>query len=194
MSFKSSSSNFAIVNNKKAAPILLSADDWLGVQLAAANFAADIERVTSITPSLSNFTVAATPAASASATSNSTEATPSSATDSKVLASVSSNSTDATPSAASVSKPPTTPPIIIGTLGQSSLINAVVKNAGIDTSSIEGKWEAFLTKVVKNPLPGVSSAYVIIGSDKRGTIFALYDHSEQFGEFDKNIPPPFLQK
>ena len=74
------------------------------------------------------------------------------------------------------------------------MINAVVKNAGIDTSSIEGKWEAFLTKVVKNPLPGVSSAYVIIGSDKRGTIFALYDHSEQFGEFDKNIPPPFLQK
>ncbi len=75
----------------------------------------------------------------------------------------------------------TTPPIIIGTLGQSSLINAVVAHTKMDVSSINGTWEAFMTKEVNNPLPGVAKAYVIIGADKRGTIFGLYDHSEQFG-------------
>jgi hypothetical protein len=52
----------------------------------------------------------------------------------------------------------------------------------LDVSSIRGQWESFLSRRVENPLPGVSSAYVIIGADKRGTIYALYDHSEQFGK------------
>ncbi|RDB17758.1 hypothetical protein Hypma_001072 [Hypsizygus marmoreus] len=72
-------------------------------------------------------------------------------------------------------------PIIVGTLGKSSLIAQVVNATKLDVSSIEGKWESFLAREVKNPLPGVAGAYVIIGADKRGTIFALYDHSEQFG-------------
>ncbi|THH04148.1 hypothetical protein EW146_g10252 [Bondarzewia mesenterica] len=60
-------------------------------------------------------------------------------------------------------------------------IQKVVNNSKLDISSIEGQWEAFMTQVVDNPLPGIAKAYVIIGSDKRGTIYALYDHSEQFG-------------
>ncbi|KAI0311862.1 hypothetical protein OF83DRAFT_1177164 [Amylostereum chailletii] len=71
--------------------------------------------------------------------------------------------------------------IIVGTLGKSSLIAQVVNNTQLDVSAIEGKWESFVTRVVSNPLPGVDEAYVIVGADKRGTIFALYDHSEQFG-------------
>ncbi|KAG6812739.1 hypothetical protein H0H93_013711, partial [Arthromyces matolae] len=74
-----------------------------------------------------------------------------------------------------------TTPIIVGTLGKSSLISQVVNATKLDVSSIEGKWESFIAREVQNPLPGVSSAYVIIGADKRGTIFAMYDHSEQFG-------------
>jgi hypothetical protein len=73
-------------------------------------------------------------------------------------------------------------PIIIGTLGKSSLIDQIVNTTGLDVSLIQGQWEAFLSRRVENPLPGVSSAYVIIGADKRGTIYALYDHSEQFGK------------
>lgn len=73
------------------------------------------------------------------------------------------------------------PPIIVGTLGKSSLVAAVVNNTGLDVSSLEGEWEAFMTAVVDNPLPGLDKAYVMIGADKRGTIFALYDHSEQIG-------------
>lgn len=72
-------------------------------------------------------------------------------------------------------------PIIIGTLQKSSLIEQVINTTQLDVSSIQGKWEAFMSREVKNPLPGIDSAYVIIGADKRGTIFALYDHSEQFG-------------
>ncbi|KAH8117865.1 hypothetical protein DFH11DRAFT_1541146 [Phellopilus nigrolimitatus] len=74
-----------------------------------------------------------------------------------------------------------TPPVIIGTLGRSSLISAFLNYTGLDVSSISGSWEAFMTKEIANPLPGISSAYVIIGADKRGTIYAMYDLSEQFG-------------
>lgn len=72
-------------------------------------------------------------------------------------------------------------PIIIGTLGHSSLIDEIVNNTQLDVSSISGKWEAYISKQVSNPLPGISSAYVIIGSDKRGAVYAIYDHTEQFG-------------
>jgi hypothetical protein len=88
----------------------------------------------------------------------------------------------------SLSVPSNTYPIIVGTLGQSALIDTVVNRTNLDVSSIEGQWEAFITRVVSNPLPGVQSAYVMIGADKRGTIYALYDHSEQFGGW-----PPFRQ-
>ena len=71
--------------------------------------------------------------------------------------------------------------VIVGTLGRSSLIDDIVNRTKLDVSSIEGQWESFLAKEVANPLPGVKSAYVLIGADKRGTIYAMYDHSEQFG-------------
>ncbi|KAF8601248.1 hypothetical protein BDV93DRAFT_538575 [Ceratobasidium sp. AG-I] len=72
-------------------------------------------------------------------------------------------------------------PIIVGTLGHSALIEAVVNNTRLDISSLSGRWESYIAQEVANPLPGVSKAYVIIGSDKRGTIFGLYDLSEQSG-------------
>ncbi|KAI0262821.1 hypothetical protein BC834DRAFT_971882 [Gloeopeniophorella convolvens] len=72
-------------------------------------------------------------------------------------------------------------PILVGTLGKSSLIDTIVNNTKLDVSSISGSWESWTSQVVTNPLPGVSKAYVIIGADKRGTIFGMYDLSEQFG-------------
>ncbi|KAF7305914.1 GH115-C domain-containing protein [Mycena chlorophos] len=79
------------------------------------------------------------------------------------------------------SAPHSSLPIIIGTLGRSSLIDQIVNNTKLNVSDVEGQWEAFKTQVVENPLPGISKAYVMVGADKRGTIFSLYDHSEQFG-------------
>lgn len=141
--FKPSSSSFTIVNRGKAAPILLSPDEWPGVQRAASDFASDIQQVTGVKPTLRNITSTATSSFSSLGSSS----------------------------------------IIVGTLGKSSLIDEIVNRTKLDVSSIEGKWEAFIAREVANPLPGVMSAYVVIGSDKRGTIFALYDHSEQFGAY-----------
>lgn len=71
--------------------------------------------------------------------------------------------------------------IIIGTLGKSALINQLARAKKIDTLAISGKWEAYLMQVVENPLPGVTRALVITGSDKRGTIFGIYELSQQIG-------------
>lgn len=134
VTFDSLPSTFTVASGAKAAPLILSSDDWPGVQRAAQDFAADIQRVTGIKPTVSN---------------------------------------------ASASNPVRfSLPIIIGTLGKSSLINQIVNSTKLDVSSIENQWEAFTTQVVANPLPGIAKAYVMIGADKRGTIFAMYDHSE----------------
>ena len=69
--------------------------------------------------------------------------------------------------------------IIIGTIGKSPIIDRLIKDGKIDVNQIAGKWESFLIGVVPEPLPGVENALVIAGSDKRGTIYGIYDLSEQ---------------
>jgi len=59
--------------------------------------------------------------------------------------------------------------IVIGSIEKSPLVKQLT-----DTSAIAGKWESFLTQVVGRTL-------VIAGSDKRGTIYGIYDLSEQIG-------------
>ncbi|WP_256011890.1 glycosyl hydrolase 115 family protein [Desertivirga xinjiangensis] len=71
--------------------------------------------------------------------------------------------------------------VIIGTLGRNALIDLLVKEKKIDVSATSDKWEASLLQVVLNPMPGVDKALVIAGSDKRGTIFGIYDLSAQIG-------------
>ncbi len=73
------------------------------------------------------------------------------------------------------------PTIIIGTLGKSRIIDRLIQDGKIDPRQIAGKWESFFLQVVPDPLPGVESALVIVGSDKRGTIYGIYDLSEQMG-------------
>lgn len=71
--------------------------------------------------------------------------------------------------------------IIAGTLGKSAILNKLIKSKKLDVSSIEGKWENFLIQTIQNPFPGVDKALVIAGSDKRGTIYGIYDISEKIG-------------
>jgi hypothetical protein len=71
--------------------------------------------------------------------------------------------------------------VIIGTIGKSRFINELARAGKIDVSPITGKWESFVIQTVTNPLPGVASALVIAGSDKRGTIFGVYDLCEEMG-------------
>jgi hypothetical protein len=71
--------------------------------------------------------------------------------------------------------------VIIGTLGKNTLLDRLVKEKKIHVEDISGKWENLLIQVVENPLPGVKQALVIAGSDKRGTIYGIYDLSEKIG-------------
>ncbi len=71
--------------------------------------------------------------------------------------------------------------VIIGTIGKSQIIDQLIKNGKVDATQIAGKWESFLIQVVQDPLPGVTNGLIIAGSDKRGTIYGIYDLSEQIG-------------
>ena len=71
--------------------------------------------------------------------------------------------------------------IIIGTLGQSKVIDGLVTAGKLNASGVRGEWESYVLQVVTNPLPGVASALVIAGSDRRGTIYGIYELSGRIG-------------
>lgn len=71
--------------------------------------------------------------------------------------------------------------IIIGTVGHGPLIEAMARSGRIDLSRVRGKWETFLIASVSRPLPGVDQALVIVGSDRRGTAFGVYELSRAMG-------------
>ncbi len=71
--------------------------------------------------------------------------------------------------------------IIIGTLGKSKLIDNLVSSRKLDAKDLKGKWESFVIATVKNPEPGVKQGLIIAGSDKRGTIYGIYELSRQLG-------------
>jgi hypothetical protein len=121
---------FALVEKGVAAAVRVDASDWPGVQRAAHDLQADVDRVTSVTPAWD--------------------------TAARRM-------------------------VLIGTVGKSPLIDQLDRAGKIDVSGIRGKWESFFLQTVANPFPGVDSALVIAGSDKRGTIFGIYDLSEQIG-------------
>ena len=50
----------------------------------------------------------------------------------------------------------------------------MVEEGRLDVSAVKGKWESFLIQTVDGNL-------VVAGSDKRGTIYAIYDISEKIG-------------
>ncbi len=71
--------------------------------------------------------------------------------------------------------------VIIGTIGKSALIDRLIREGKLSVGDITGKWESTLVQVVAHPTKGIERALVIVGSDKRGAIFGIYDLSEQIG-------------
>ncbi|HVZ32175.1 MAG TPA: glycosyl hydrolase 115 family protein, partial [Polyangiaceae bacterium] len=71
--------------------------------------------------------------------------------------------------------------VLIGTLGQSPLLDALEHAGKLDLSELRGKWEMAITEAVDQPLPGIDRALVIAGSDPRGTIYGIYNLSRQMG-------------
>jgi hypothetical protein len=71
--------------------------------------------------------------------------------------------------------------IVIGVLGNSPVIDALLRAGKLVASDIAGQWEAYRQVVVESPLPQVSRALVIVGADRRGAVFGTYDLSEKIG-------------
>lgn len=64
--------------------------------------------------------------------------------------------------------------IIVGTIGKSHIIDTLVKQGKLDVSKVKGQWESFLIDIVDGNL-------VVAGSDKRGTIYGIYEISQRIG-------------
>jgi len=64
--------------------------------------------------------------------------------------------------------------ILVGTIGKSKLIDQLITEKKIDVTQVQGKWESFIIQTVGDQL-------VVAGSDKRGTIYGIYDISEKIG-------------
>jgi len=71
--------------------------------------------------------------------------------------------------------------IIVGTLGNSALIDQLLNQGKIVKNELLNKREKFIITVVNNPSSGIDKALVIAGSDKRGTIYGIYELSKQIG-------------
>ena len=125
---------FALASSGKAASLCVSAHDYPAVLRVARDLKADIQRVTTVSPSLA---------------------------------------IDSLPLSGEV--------VIIGTIGKNPLIDRLVAAGKLTTRGIEGKWETYLIQVVEKPFPHVDRALVIVGSDKRGTVFGVYDLSKKIG-------------
>ena len=64
--------------------------------------------------------------------------------------------------------------ILVGTIGHSAAIDQLIKQKRINGNLLKGKCEKFIITVVNNQL-------VIAGSDRRGTIYGIYELSQQMG-------------
>ena len=64
--------------------------------------------------------------------------------------------------------------IVIGTVGRSSVIDALVKEGKIDGKELRGKIEKYIITLCDGNL-------VIAGSDRRGTVYGIYEVSRQIG-------------
>ncbi len=71
--------------------------------------------------------------------------------------------------------------LIVGTIGKSPEIDTLVESGKLNIAEIENEWEAYTIQVINQPFEGIEQALVIAGSDKRGTIFGIYEISKQIG-------------
>lgn len=66
------------------------------------------------------------------------------------------------------------PAIIVGTIGHSAAIDQLVKQKRINGNLLKGKREKFIITLIDGQL-------IIAGSDRRGTIYGIYELSQQMG-------------
>jgi hypothetical protein len=126
--------DFPLVAAGQAAPIIHAGTDATVVAISVRDLAADLERVTGVTPTVATAPPAAAPAA-----------------------------------------------VLVGTLGSSPLIDGLAARGGFDASRILGQWESFIIATVDRPVPGVERGLLVVGSDRRGTAYGVYELSQAIG-------------
>lgn len=134
VSFSPIKNGFSIFENKTVTTLIVSKEDFSGVQKVAKHLQRDIQAVTSSLPALEHNIPKGTKQA-----------------------------------------------ILIGTLDNSPIIQQLIDSGKLNVSTLEGKWEKHLITTIENPFDGMEKALVIVGSDKRGTIYGMYDLSEEIG-------------
>lgn len=139
--FTAGNGSSLLATSSSPANIHVDAADWPGVLRAAHDLALDFGRVTKVNGTL---TATGTATANASMIFNVTGVS------SDWSAGTSANSTSGTA-------------IIVGTIGNSSLIDGLIASGKLDVSEIEGQWEAYVSALVLNPSNGTDHALVIAG-------------------------------
>jgi glycosyl hydrolase family 115 (putative glucuronidase)/glycosyl hydrolase family 115 len=86
--------------------------------------------------------------------------------------------------------------VLIGTIGHSASLDRLVASGKINVKAIQGGWERYQIEVVENPLPGVTRALVIAGSDRRGAAYGALSLSAAMGVSPwywwADVPPRLL--
>jgi hypothetical protein len=132
----------------RSSPVKIHADaaDWPGVLRAAYDLAVDFGRVTGTNGTLTT---------SGTATANSS-----------MIFNVTGIKSDWTVGSSNATGYPTgagAGTIIVGTIGNSSLIDGLIASGQLDISAIEGQWESYVSTFVENAGNGTGSALVIAG-------------------------------
>jgi hypothetical protein len=84
--------------------------------------------------------------------------------------------------AATVTQASTRPvQVWVGTAGHHADIDALVRRGRLDARALSNCWECFIVTTVAAPKPGVDSALVIVGSDRRGAVYGVYELSQSLG-------------
>jgi hypothetical protein len=71
--------------------------------------------------------------------------------------------------------------LIVGTVGESRLIDQLVKSKKLDVSAIKGQWERFIISVIDAPSGKGGQVLVVAGSNPRGTAFGVFELSKMLG-------------
>ncbi len=71
--------------------------------------------------------------------------------------------------------------VIAGTIGHNKLVDKLIKVGKINSAGIAGQWESYALQVIEKPFANVDTALVILGSDRRGTAYGIFELSKQIG-------------
>ncbi len=73
------------------------------------------------------------------------------------------------------------PVVYVGTVGNSPVIDGLLENGKLDVAELAEGWESFSIATLEDPEPGVDRGLVIVGADRRGTAYGVYELSRAIG-------------